>query len=220
MTLTKDEIHDIACKTAEEVLEGIERYREQILQSNLLIGHVIGYGAIPVGGRENKKLPCHGCRIDSNKPFEPGNAMLNTEGAIGILNKEEARDWCSELVEEKDGRCARAQRIGEAARVCKTKFPNDSRKYFECFIPEFKNATKQAVAKAKDGSSYDYFLSILKSSGNASCSNHGILTTATKSHTSSEYGISSHASGTGLLMGGYYVKTAEEAARILALSCA
>ena len=122
----------------------IQAMEAQIEASDLLVGEMIGSGAIPVHGRENRKAPCRGCRIDPTKPFEAGNAMVTTEGAIGTLNKQEVRDWCSELIEETDGRCTRARGIKEAARECKAKYPEDSQKYFECFIPKFREATSHA----------------------------------------------------------------------------
>jgi hypothetical protein len=116
-------------------------YNEKVSMRDDLIGSMMGPGAIPLNGRENMKLPCHGCRIDPTKPFEPGNAMLSTREAIGVLSKREAETWCSELIEETDGRCRRAEGIREAAKTCKAQNPNDSTAYFNCFLPYFKTIT-------------------------------------------------------------------------------
>lgn len=137
MALTKDEIEKIAEATANIVISRLENVQGDVELRNIIIGCIIGEGAIPVHGRENRKAPCTGCRIDLDKPFDADNFLGTTEGAIGSLNKEEAREWCSELVEVKDGRCKRVQGIHEAAIKCKEKYPNDSNRYFSCFVPSW-----------------------------------------------------------------------------------
>lgn len=138
MPLTKEEIREIAVKTADEVMTHLAKAKDDIATRDLLIGIFIGEGAIPVHGRENRKASCHGCRIDPTKPLEAGNVMANTEDAIGTLSAQEVRDWCSEIVETPDGRCKRARGLREAARECKEKHPDDPKAYFECFIPRFR----------------------------------------------------------------------------------
>jgi len=143
MALSREEIQEIAVKTADGVIEKLEKVREEITTRDLLIGTVIGEGAIPVHGRENRKEPCHGCRIDPTKPLEAGNGMFNTEGAIGLLSKSEVEKWCSELIEDTDGRCTRARGLREAARECKGKYPDDPKAYFECFIARFRKSVRE-----------------------------------------------------------------------------
>jgi hypothetical protein len=140
MPLTTEDIHNIAIATADQVMA---RIRDEESELNILIGVVAGPGAIPVHGRENRKEPCWGCRIDPTKPLEAGNIMANTKDAIGLLNQEEVRQWCSELIEVEDGRCARARGIREAAAECREKYPNDTRRFFECFAPAFAGTTKE-----------------------------------------------------------------------------
>ena len=141
MPLTKEEIEQIAVKTADQVIMQLDHIQEERAARDLLIGIIIGEGAIPVHGRELRKEPCHGCRIDPTKPLEAGNVMVTTSDAIGTLSAREVRGWCSEIVEMPDGRCERARTIREAARECKGKYPSDTKGYFECFIPKFKRAT-------------------------------------------------------------------------------
>jgi hypothetical protein len=138
MVLSRDEIEQIGKTVADKVIEKLEKAREEITTRDLLIGTVIGEGAIPVHGRENRKEPCHGCRIDPTKPLEAGNVMATTEGALGVLSKKEIEQWCSELIEVSDGRCERARSIREAAQKCKTQYPNDTQAYFNCFIPSLR----------------------------------------------------------------------------------
>ena len=109
---------------------------------DVVVGEVLGAGAIPLHGREDRKAPCRGCRIDPSKPMEAGNVMATTEDAIGTLSQDEVRDWCSELVELPDGRCERARGIREAARACKEQHPKDTRAFFECYAPRFSELTR------------------------------------------------------------------------------
>lgn len=115
----------------------------EINEKDMLIGAMMGAGGIPLHGRENRKEPCHGCRIDPSKPFGPDNGMFNSANILGTLSKEEARNWCSELIEEKDGRCARAWAMHQAAKECKELHPHDTKAYFECFVPKFSAATRR-----------------------------------------------------------------------------
>jgi len=140
MALSREEIEQIAEATADEVMTRLHKTKEELAARDLLIGIVIGEGAIPVHGRETRKEPCHGCRIDSSKPLEAGNVMVTTEDAIGTLSQDEVRNWCSEIIEMPDGRCTRARTIREAARECKEKYPTDTKGYFECFLPRFRAA--------------------------------------------------------------------------------
>lgn len=138
MALSKEEIQEIALRTADEVVAQLDKLKEEVATRDLLVAMVIGEGAVPVHGRETRKAPCRGCRIDLTKPLEAGNVMATTEDAFGILNQQEVRDWCSEIIETPDGRCTRARTIRESAQECKAKYPEDSQKYFECFIPKFR----------------------------------------------------------------------------------
>lgn len=141
MVLTKEEINEIARVTADQVIASLEDLKEQVATRDIFISTIIGEGAIPVHGRETRKEPCYGCRIDPDKPLEAGNVMVTTENAFGTLSASEVRDWCSEIIETEDGRCSRARGIRAAAQECKEKYPDDSQKYFECFIPKFRGAT-------------------------------------------------------------------------------
>jgi len=143
MALTKEEIKQIAVSTADEVVGRLERQREELKLLNSIIGAAMGEGAIPLYGRETRKEPCHGCRIDPSKPLEPGNVMATTEGAIGTLSVRELRDWCSEITEDPDGRCVRVRAIREAARRCKELHPSDTKKFFECYAPAWAAITKE-----------------------------------------------------------------------------
>jgi len=116
-----------------------------VMDLNMIIGTTFGEGAIPVNGRETRKAPCRGCRIDTAKPLEAGNCMVTTEDAIGTLSPNEVRDWCSGIVELQDGRCERARAIKEAARECKEKHPNDTEEFFACYAPAF-----AAIAKKRE----------------------------------------------------------------------
>jgi hypothetical protein len=114
-----------------------------LVDLNMIIGGLTGEGAIPINGRENRKAPCRGCRIDPTKPLEPGNCMVTTEDAIGTLSPQEVRDWCSEITELPDGRCGRARAIKQAAQECKGKYPDDTTKFFQCYVPAFVGITSK-----------------------------------------------------------------------------
>jgi len=135
MALSETEIREIAVATADEVMAQLEEQREELELRNLIIGGVMGPGAIPLHGRETRKEPCSGCRIDPSKPLEAGNVMATTKGAIGTLSQDEVRNWCSELIETPDGRCERVMGIREAAKRCKELFPTDTTKFFQCYSP-------------------------------------------------------------------------------------
>jgi len=121
----------------------VEKAAEDIGVRDIMIGSVIGKGAIPLYGRETRKEPCACCLIDPEGSNAPENRMCTTKGAIGTLNDREERDWCSEIIEVADGRCERARTIREAAKECKEKYPEDTAKFFECYIPAFSAATKR-----------------------------------------------------------------------------
>ncbi len=140
MTLTPQEISQIATRTADEV---IERVREPMDIRDLVLGSAMGEGAIPLYGRETRKEPCSCCLIDPVGPNEPENRMCTTKGAIGTLSDREEREWCSEINIVSDGRCARAMSIREAARECKEKHPSDTEAFFRCYIPAFSQITKR-----------------------------------------------------------------------------
>jgi hypothetical protein len=137
MALSREEIREIAVATADEVVARLEEQREELELRNFIIAGEIGEGAIPLHGRETRKEPCHGCRIDPSKPLEAGNVMVTTKGAIGTLSPEEVRSWCSEIIETPNGRCERVMGIREAAKRCKELFPGDTKKFFECYAPSW-----------------------------------------------------------------------------------
>lgn len=137
--LSKQEISQIATRTADEVME---RVREPMDIRDLVLGSAMGEGAIPLYGRETRKEPCSCCLIDPAGPNEPENRMCTTKGAIGTLSNREEREWCSEINIVADGRCARAMSIREAARECKEKHPDDTETFFRCYIPAFSQITK------------------------------------------------------------------------------
>jgi len=120
----------------------VEKAVEDVGVRDIMIGSVMGKGAIPLYGRETRKEPCSCCIIDPNGPNTPDNRMCTTKGAIGTLNDREEREWCSEINIVSDGRCARARAISEAARVCKEKHPDDTEGFFRCYIPAFSQVTK------------------------------------------------------------------------------
>jgi len=120
----------------------LEKATEDVGVRDIMIGSVMGKGAIPLYGRETRQEPCACCLIDPEGPNAPENRMCTTKGAIGTLNDREEREWCSEINIVPDGRCARARAISEAARVCKEKYPEDTAKFFECFTPAFSKITK------------------------------------------------------------------------------
>ena len=142
MSLTKEEIRAIAVASADELFNRIKQQQEDRELRDMLIGSIMGEGAIPIRGRETRKEPCYGCRMDPSKPLEAGNVMATTEGAIGTLSAKEVRDWCSEIVEVTDGRCERVRKIREAARECREKYPSDTRRFFECYTPAWASITK------------------------------------------------------------------------------
>ena len=120
----------------------VEKAAEDVGVRDIMIGSVMGKGAIPLYGRETRKEPCACCLIDPAGPNAPENRMCTTKGAIGLMNDREERDWCSEIKIVPDGRCTRARAISEAARECKEKYPEDTAKFFECYIPAFSQITK------------------------------------------------------------------------------
>lgn len=142
MVLSRDEIQEIAKTTANEVIGQLKMREEELELRDSILGSMIGEGAIPLYGRETRKAPCRGCRIDPSKPFEPGNIMATTGGAIGTLSVPELRGWCSEITETEDGRCTRVRKIREAARECREKYPGDTKKFFECYAPAWASITK------------------------------------------------------------------------------
>jgi len=127
----------------------VEKAMEDMGVRDIIIGSAMGEGAIPLYGRETRKEVCHACRIDPSKPLEAGNVMATTGSAIGTLAPDEVRDWCSEIIEVADGRCARARSIREAARECKEKYPEDTEAFFRCYIPAFSQATRESNPGAK-----------------------------------------------------------------------
>lgn len=132
--LSDDEVERIASAV-------VEKAREDVGIRDVIIGSAMGKGAIPLYGRETRKEPCHGCRIDPTKPLEPGNVMATTKDAIGTLSQDELANWCSEIIEVADGRCARARSIREAAKECKEKYPQDTEAFFRCYAPAFSKIT-------------------------------------------------------------------------------
>lgn len=135
MALSREDVEKIAKATADEVMAQLEQQREELVLRDFIIGGVIGSGAIPLHGREARKEPCHGCRIDPSKPLEAGNVMATTKGAIGTLSQDEVRGWCSEIIETPNGRCERVMGIREAAKRCKELFPTDTEAFFRCYAP-------------------------------------------------------------------------------------
>ena len=120
----------------------VEKAAEDVGVRDIMIGSMMGKGAIPLYGRETRKEPCACCLIDPAGPNAPENRMCTTKGAIGTLNDREEREWCSEISIVPDGRCARARSIREAARECKEKYPEDTAKFFECYAPAFSQITR------------------------------------------------------------------------------
>lgn len=143
MGLSREEIQEIAIKTADELVSRLRQEQEDREFRDSIIGSIVGEGAIPLHGRETRKAPCHGCRIDPTKPLEAGNIMATTSDAIGTLSANEVRDWCSELTEDPDGRCVRVRSIREAAKRCKGLHPSDTKKFFECYAPAWAAITKE-----------------------------------------------------------------------------
>lgn len=120
----------------------VEKAAEDVGIRDIMIGSAMGKGAIPLYGRETRKEPCSCCLIDPGGPNTPDNRMCTTKGAIGTLNDREETEWCSEIKIVSDGRCARARAIGEAARECKEKYPDDTEGFFRCYIPAFSQVTR------------------------------------------------------------------------------
>ncbi|GAI82402.1 unnamed protein product, partial [marine sediment metagenome] len=120
----------------------VEKAAEDVGVRDIMIGSVMGKGAIPLYGRETRKEPCSCCLIDPAEPNAPENRMCATKGAIGTLSDREEREWCSEIKIVSDGRCARARSIREAARECKEKYPDDTEAFFSCYIPAFSQITR------------------------------------------------------------------------------
>lgn len=142
MAISREEIAEIARRTADEVMARMTEQRQERELRDFIIGGAIGVGAIPLYGRETRTAPCTGCRIDPTKPLEAGNVMATTEGAIGTLAPDEVRNWCSGIIEAPDGRCVRVRRIKEAARECREKYPTDTEKFFACYAPAWAAITK------------------------------------------------------------------------------
>jgi len=142
MGLTREEAKEIGQIVADEVIERMAYQKEQLELRDHIIGSAMGGGAIPVHGRETRKEPCSGCRIDPDKPLEAGNVMATTEGAIGTLAPDEVRNWCSEIIETPDGRCLRVRGIRQAAKECREKYPEDTEKFFQCYAPAWAATTK------------------------------------------------------------------------------
>ncbi len=140
--MRREEVQSIATAIADKVMEKVSREREERQLRDHIIGSAMGGGAIPLYGRETRKAPCHGCRIDPTKPLEAGNVMVTTEGAIGTLSEQEVRDWCSEIIETPDGRCERVRAIRQAAKECREKYPTDTEKFFQCYAPAWAAITK------------------------------------------------------------------------------
>ena len=141
MPITKEEIDQIATKTAEKVMDRKRRLEEQQELRDIFISSVAGEGAIPLYGRETRREICRGCRIDPSKPLEAGNVMATTSDAIGMLSTDEVRKWCSEIIEVSDGRCERVRTIRRAAKECKVKYPGDTEAFMRCYAPAFAQIT-------------------------------------------------------------------------------
>lgn len=142
MAISREEISQIATRTADEVMDRVSLEREERELCDHLIGGAMGKGAIPLYGRETRRESCSCCLIDPEGPNAPENRMCTTKGAIGTLKDSEEREWCSEIKIVSDGRCERARSIREAARVCKEKYPEDIAKFFECYAPAFSKITR------------------------------------------------------------------------------
>jgi len=120
----------------------VEKAAKDVGVRDIMLGSVMGKGAISLYGREARKEPCACCLIDPEGSNTPENRMCTTKGAIGTLSDREERDWCSEIKIVSDGRCARARTIREAARECKEKHPEDTEAFFKCYVPAFIKITK------------------------------------------------------------------------------
>ncbi|GAI58809.1 unnamed protein product, partial [marine sediment metagenome] len=128
----------------------VEKAAEDVGVRDIMIGSVMGKGAIPLYGRETRKEPCSCCLIDPEGPNEPANRMCTTKSAIGTLKDSEEREWCSEINIVSDGRCERARSIREAARECKEKYPSDTAKFFACYAPAFSKIAKGSNPSIKE----------------------------------------------------------------------
>ena len=142
MPLTTEEIHQIATRTADEVIERMREQREEREIRDYIIAGAMGEGAIPRYGRETRQAPCSCCLIDPEAPNEPGNRMCTTEGAIGTLKHTEEAAWCSTVDLVPDGRCERVRKIREAAKRCKELHPEDTEAFFECYAPAWAAVTR------------------------------------------------------------------------------
>lgn len=116
MEFTAEQVKAIGKAAADEVFERVKKLQLELHERDMYLGMLMGEGAIPVHGRETRKAPCQACRINPEGPLEAGNIMATTEGAIGTLNQQEVKDWCSEIVEVTDGRCTRARRMSQLLR--------------------------------------------------------------------------------------------------------
>ena len=142
------ELSDAAVNRIAEAV--VEKAAEDVGVRDIMIGSVMGKGAIPLYGRETRKEPCACCLIDPEGPNAPENRMCTTKGAIGTLNDREEREWCSEINIVPDGRCARARAISGAARECKDKYPEDTEAFFRCYIPAFSKITRGSNPKPSE----------------------------------------------------------------------
>jgi hypothetical protein len=134
MALSREDIEEIATRTADEVMERISDHRMVLHAAK---DAVLGQGAYVLPKRRGTKAPCTCCLIDPSRPDEPENRMCTTTGAIGTLTDAEERELCDEIVLVADGRCARALGLREAAKKCKEDYPHDTAGFFECYIPKF-----------------------------------------------------------------------------------
>ena len=141
MPLSSGEITEIATKTADKVMEQI-RFGGSEEGLAAAKDAVLGVGAYIMPERRGTKGPCTCCIIDPSKPIVPKNLMCTTTGAIGTLKDSEEEELCDELIFVKDGRCARARGLREAAKECKEEYPDDTKRFFECYIPKFSKITK------------------------------------------------------------------------------
>ena len=140
MPLNNEEITEIATRTADKVMDQI-RFGGSQEGLSAAKDAVLGEGAYILPERRGTKGPCTCCIIDPSKPIVPKNLMCTTTGAIGTLKDSEEEELCDELIFVKDGRCARARGLREAAKECKEKHPHDTKKFFECYIPKFSEIT-------------------------------------------------------------------------------
>mgnify|MGYP000565579513 CR=1 FL=1 len=107
----------------------------------------VGQGAIVLEGRGGRRDACECCLIDpAGSPTDPKNRMCTTKGAIGTLTNQEERELCdpAQTRISRDGRCQRARDIRSAAQSCRQEFPDDNRRFFECFAPAFSKTTSRS----------------------------------------------------------------------------